>query len=385
MTAQLTRTLDQRVAEVRAVIAEHCADTDREARFPVEALQAMRDSGLLGLVVPAPDGLGGGLAETVRVSEALARECMSAGMVFAMHCQQVATLVRHTGEGFADGLLARVARGEVYLASVTTEAGKGGHLMSSESALSSGDGVLRIERFAPVVTGGAYADGFLITMQSPGATTPGQVSLVYADRDQLDLTVAGGWDPLGMRATHSIPMRITGEVPGSQVVGEHGKFPDMAVSVFAPYAHLGWSACWLGTASGALSRVVRELRADRKRRDLKSDLLLHRLSRVRERLDGVHALIQHGIRVLDGGADPRSNSVQLLLNTVKLTASEQCLAAVDDLVELMGLRHGYLRNSPLALERALRDLRSASLNYANDRLRAADGALVLMDPEVRFA
>jgi acyl-CoA dehydrogenase len=58
-------------------------------------------------------------------------------------------------------------------------------------------------------------------------------------------------------------------------------------------------------------------------------------------------------------------------------------AAVDDLVQLMGMFHGYLRDSPLALERTLRDLRSAPLNYSNDRLHAADGALVLMDQEVR--
>lgn len=77
--------------------------------------------------------------------------------------------------------------------------------------------------------------------------------------------------------------------------------------------------------------------------------------------------------------------MQLLLNAVKVTASEQCYAAVDELVELAGLRHGYLRGSPLALERALRDLRSASLNYSNDRLHLADGALTLMDPEVRLA
>jgi acyl-CoA dehydrogenase len=37
------------------------------------------------------------------------------------------------------------------------------------------------------------------------------------------------------------------------------------------------------------------------------------------------------------------------------------------------------------LERAFRDLRSASLNYGNDRLRRASGALALMDSEVHFA
>jgi acyl-CoA dehydrogenase len=54
---------------------------------------------------------------------------------------------------------------------------------------------------------------------------------------------------------------------------------------------------------------------------------------------------------------------------------------VEELIELVGLRHGYLRNQPLALERALRDLRSASLNYGNDRLHLANGSLSLLDQE----
>ncbi|MER6528166.1 AMP-binding protein [Streptomyces sp. NPDC001508] len=52
--------------------------------------------------------------------------------------------------------------------------------------------------------------------------------------------------------------------------------------------------------------------------------------------------------------------------------------------DAVGMRHGYLKDSPTGLERALRDLRSASLNYSNDRLHLVDGKLALLDPEVRF-
>ncbi|MDG4795551.1 acyl-CoA dehydrogenase family protein [Micromonospora sp. WMMD1082] len=375
--------LDRAVAEVVEVAARHATECDRDARFPVEALAAMRATGLLGLMVPAEHGgAGGDLADLVAVSGRLSRTCMSVGMIFTMHCQQVAAIVGDSG-ALRERLLPRIARGELYLASVTTEAATGGHLLSSGTALP-GDGVvLHVDRFAPVVTGGQYADAFLVTMQAPDATSPTQLSLLYAERDQLRITVKGGWNPMGMRATHSAPLHLRGDLPVGQVIGEHGGFRDIAVRTFAPMAHLGWAACWLGTADGALSRVVTLLRAERSRRNLDSELLLHRLSRVRQRLDTVHALVSHTVAVLNATADPTSVGVQLLANTVKLTASEQCPAAVDDLVELLGMRHGYLRDSDLALERALRDLRSAPLNYSNDRLHAADGALVLMDREVR--
>ncbi|MZE80944.1 acyl-CoA dehydrogenase, partial [Streptomyces sp. SID5475] len=364
------------------------ARTDREAAFPAEALAAMRETGLLGLLVPVEyGGLGGSVGDLADASIRIGRADMSTAMIFAMHCQQVAGVAGHAGPALRDTLLPEIAAGRCYLASVTTEAGKGGHLLSAEAGLTLAgeDDDLVIDRFAPIVTGGAHADGFLITLRSPGADSPTQVSLVHARRDQLDITESGDWQPLGMRASHSVALRLTGRVPGHHVVGEHGRFSRIATEVFGPLAHIGWSACWLGTASGALSRVLTLMRgAGRGRFDLGSELLLSRLSRARQRLDSVHALLRHTEQVFAGAADVSAPRVQLLLNALKITASEQCLAAVEDLVDAVGLRHGYLKDSPTRLEAALRDLRSAALNYHNDRLHLADGRLALLDPEVRL-
>ncbi|GII66303.1 hypothetical protein Skr01_63880 [Sphaerisporangium krabiense] len=388
-TGQESRiTLDERLEHVAAVTAAHAARTDAEAAFPVEALAALRETRLLGLLVPSGEGgLGGDLDALLRAAERLGREDMSVAMIFAMHCQQVAAVVRYAKPSLRARLLPRIAAGDVYLGSVTTEAGKGGHLLSSASGLLEERDTMVIDRFAPIVTGGAHADGFLVTMRSPGASSDGQVSLVYAGREQLSLDQSGDWQPLGMRASHSVALRLSGHVPADQVVGEHGDFRAVAMSVFAPLAHLGWSACWLGTASGALARVLRLLRdpEGRRRHDLGSELLLTRLSRARQRLDTVHALLRHTAGTVATARDLSVPSVQLLLNALKITASEQCHAVVEDLIDVVGLRHGYLKDSPTALERALRDLRSAALNYSNDRLHLADGRLTLLNPEVTLA
>lgn len=380
--------LADRIERVAAVAAEHLARTDREAAFPVEALAAMRHTGLLGLLVPVGyGGLGGGLADMVRASIALGRVDMSVAMIFAMHCQQVEAVVRQGSERLRSRLLPEIAAGRRYLASVTTEAGKGGHLLTSETELGDNDGMLKVDRFAPIVTGGEHADGFLVTMLAPGATSPNQVSLVYADREQLTLERSGDWQPLGMRASHSVALRLRGQVPGDHVVGGHGDFRSLVTSVFGPMAHLGWSACWLGTAAGALTRVLRLLRspAGRARTDLGSELLLTRISRARQRLDTVHALLTRTQDTVVQSADLSTPPVQLQLNALKITAAEECYRAVDGLVDAVGMRHGYLKDSPTRLEHALRDLRSAALNYSNDRLHLADGKLALLDPEVRFA
>ncbi|GGM47066.1 acyl-CoA dehydrogenase family protein [Dactylosporangium sucinum] len=376
------------VERVEAAAEAGRADTDRSAQFPVEALAAMRRSGLLGLTVPQRyGGFGASLDDLVDVTERLGRTDLSVALVFTMHCQQVAALDGYGGDKLREEVLPAVAAGDVYLASVTTEPGKGGHLLTSESEVTEDEGVLRIDRDAPIVTGGLHADGFLVTTRSPGATAPSQVDLVYAGRDQLDLEVLGDWQPLGMRATHSVPMRLRGAAPQWQVIGGHGAFRDITTAVFGPLAHLGWSAAWLGTAAGAYSRLLRHARgpAGRRQFDLTSELVRLRLAGVRERLDVVNALLRHTLAVVRAAPDRSAPPVQLVLNTLKVRAADECFAAVHETVELAGLRHGYLTGSPLGLEQAFRDLRSASLNYGNDRLRLANGALTALDQGVRLA
>ena len=373
------------VATTAAVAERFAATADERAAFPAEALRAMRDTGLLGLLVPTVYGGGGGsVGDVVDATVELGRADLTVALVFAMHCQQVAALARYGGERLREHVLPAVAKGDLYLASVTTETGTGGHLLTSESPVALAGDTLHVDRRAPIVTGGRHADGFLMTVQTPGATTPHQVDLVFAARDQLTVEVLGDWQPLGMRATESVPMRLAGDVPAWQVVGPPGGFRTIAATVFAPLAHVGWSAAWLGTAAGALSRVVGHLRTG-KRVDPSAELLRAHLADVRSRLDVVHALLRHTVHVLETAGDTTAAPVQLLVNTLKVRAAEECHRAVDELVDVVGLRHGYLAGSPLRLERALRDLRSASLNYGNDRLRLAGGALVLLDSKVRLA
>jgi acyl-CoA dehydrogenase len=379
MTAtELTTSPVELVAEVAE---RHAADNDAAARFPTEALDLLRSTGLLGCLVPAEyGGLGGSAREMSEISYRLGRHCTSVAMIFAMHCQQAAAIVRHGARPLRQRLLPRIAAGELYLASVTTEQKTGANLLSSGAQSSLAADRLQIDRFAPVCTGSSAADGFLISLQSPTATRESEVSLVYADRDQLQVTPKGGWNPLGMRATASGPVHLSGSVPISQLVGTDGRFREIVVETFAPLGHIGWAASWLGCADGALSRVVKHLRHNGSGL---SDLDRQRLARIRLRSDATHSMLNLAIDRYCAAADSLTTMPgQLLVNGLKVFASEQTRQMVDELIELVGMRFGYMTDSPLALERALRDLRSAPLNFSNDRLEQADGSLVLMDPGV---
>ncbi|MGW3953925.1 acyl-CoA dehydrogenase family protein [Streptomyces sp. NPDC004752] len=384
VTTEPTRTVESLAEQVCTVAARHADHADETAVFPTEALAELRRTGLLALLVEGRHGgLDGGLEDMVRVTLRLGRTDMSLAMIFAMHCQQVWAIARHADPELRERLLPWVAEGR-YLASVTTETSTGGHLLTSETEVRGDGDQLMVERFAPVVTGGLHADGFLMTVRAADTESPTAVSLLFADRDQLTVEAAGDWQPMGMRASHSPPLRLSGRIPRAQIIGRDGDFRSIVTRTFGPAAHLGWSAAWLGTAAGALSRVLAMLRAPAERERTSSELLLTRLSRARQRLDVVHALLARTLATVTTADDLSRPPLQLQINALKITAAEECHRAVDELIDAVGMRHGYLKGSPTGLERALRDLRSASLNYSNDRLHLVDGKLALLDPEVRF-
>lgn len=386
--SQAGAAVSARAAAVAQVAAEHASGCDERAEFPAAALSALRDSGLMGLLIPPEyGGLGGSLRELADVAAVLAGSCLSTALIWAMHCQQAFTIAGYAVPALKRRLLPRIAAGDVYLASVTTEYAKGGHLLSCHSPLVSDGEWVTIRRDAPVVTGGERAGGFLILMQAPLPSTPSAVTLVYADREQLQATPSGGWNPMGMRATRSIAMKLSGRVPSDQIIGGQGGFRPIAVSTFIPAGHIGWAAAWLGAAAAALRGIVAAARTPAGRRQLKadSDSFRHQLARIRIDLDLVGSLLQRVIAELERpGTDIETADCQLRLNGLKVAASELSFSAVDRMIQLSGLRSGYLRDSPLHLERTFRDLRSASLNYANERLLSANGLLTLMDRHVRL-
>ena len=377
--------------EAVPVLRRHAADVDAEAQFPHASLDALRKSGLFGLLVPrCHGGLGGGLRDMVAVAGILATGCLTTAMVWAMHCQQVDALVGYGTPGLKDEVLPEVAAGSHFLASVTTEPATGGHLLTADAPLTAGANLWSFRREAPVVTGGEHADGFLVTLRAAPDAAPGRVTLVFARRGQVDCQYTTGWDTLGMRGTRSVGMVVSGQVPDHQIVGEPGGFRTIAIESMIPVGHLGWAACWIGAAQGALSDVVNLARSSERPRSLAfdTDLGAARLGSVRMDVELAHSYLNS---VTNEVAEARNRGrsldrtpTQIHLNTLKVTASQLACRAADKLVQIAGLSLGYRRDAPIPLERHLRDLRSAELNNATDRILVATGKLTALDRSVRL-
>jgi acyl-CoA dehydrogenase len=370
------------VAQLRTIAGELDASGDADGR----GLAVLRKHDLMSYLVPVElGGQGGDAAGMSSIAEQLGAACLGVAVVWVMHCQMVAIVDEYAEEPLRSDILRRVAAGQQYLASVTTEAGKGGHMLTAMVGVDHADGRARFTRVAPVVSGGPHADSFLMTMRRSTDVAADDVVLVYGERTQIDCAVGQPSNMLGMRAAGNVPMTLTVDVPDGQVIDPAGGFARIATRTMAPLGHLGWASAWVGAAREAMRLVLAELRpvGGANGRIRRTDLALYHLARARCELDMANAMVIVGLGEYAARTDRHRDTpdFQILINNVKLAVSEHAFAAVNRLVEVAGLGVGYNRaggDGP-SLERILRDLRSASLMYANDRLLQANGKLALLD------
>jgi len=235
-------------------VAGPAADAvDREARFPHEAIAALREERLLGILVPGElGGRGATIAEVGAVCEMLGRYCASTAMIYAMHQIEVACLVRHgLPAPFFRRYLTELAEREWLIASSTSEIGVGGDLRRSVCAVERDGARIRIRKQAPVISYGDEADDILLTARRDPDSTPGDQVLVLVRKAETQLTRTGGWDTLGMRGTRSLGFTLEAVAAVEQILPV--PFAEIASHTMLPTSHVLWTSLWLGLASDATS------------------------------------------------------------------------------------------------------------------------------------
>jgi acyl-CoA dehydrogenase len=375
---------------VRAIADEVAAtaadDVDREARFPIEAIDALRGAGALSAAVPEALGGGGATLQTIaRCCFELGRRCSSTAMVFAMHQIQVLTIARHLdGAPWFEGYLREVHQEQRLIASATSEVGTGGDMSRSIAAATpEPDGELSFEKQAPTVSYGAYADDLLTTLRRTPESEPGDQVLALTKSGQAELEPAGAWDTLGMRGTCSPGFVVRARFAPEQVLA--APFAEVMNQSMVPLSHILWSHVWLGIATDAFERARAFLRASARRRPGEPLPAAARLSHVMAELTLLRGEVSqalHDFQVddVDDRARLMTMASVLRFNNLKLAASEHAPGVCAGALEVVGIV-GYRNDTPYSVGRHLRDALSARLMVANERLHATDAALLLIAKE----
>jgi acyl-CoA dehydrogenase len=377
-----------RLAQVRRVAADVAAPAadavDRDARFPHEAIAALRERRMLSALVPARyGGLGCSVTEIAAMCEALGQHCASAAMVFAMHQIQVACLVHHglTSEYFQNYLTELSAR-QLLLASATTEANVGGDVRTSVCAVERTGNRFALSKAAPVISYGAEADDILVTARvAPDAATGDQV-IVLARKSGTTLTPKGSWDTLGFRGTCSLGFLLEAEGDLDQVVPV--PYAEVSAQTMHPISHIVWSSLWLGMAADAVSKARAFVRAEARKKPGITPPGALRLAEVVSTLQMMRVNVQdvtHDYERLLGDPDALSAmSFTIKANNLKIACSRLVVDIVSQAMLICGIA-AYRHDTKFSLGRHLRDAYGAALMINNDRIYNANASLLLISKD----
>ncbi len=361
MTSVLRETAVRSVIPAEA-IASTAADVDRNARFPAEAVDALREAGLLGLGVPARfGGPGGGATELAEAIEQIAGACGTTGMVYTMHIVASQTLVATAADDtgpVADTLRAIAAGGHVTTIAYSERASRSHFWAQVSRAEAHGDGV-RFDADKSWVTSAAEADSYVAAVGAPGSTDPLVTELYLLPADTAGIEVLEPFDGLGMRGNGSSPVRMRGiEVAGDRRLGGPGEgFPTMLTATLPPFV-LGCAACCVGLSGRAIELAAAHAAGARLEHEgiALADLptIRARLGQAKVRHQQARAFLYEVARQLESG----SPGAQLGILGLKAACAEMAIAVVDEAMRVGG---GAAYSKHFDLERLFRDARAASV------------------------
>ncbi|PXY22769.1 Rv1679 family acyl-CoA dehydrogenase [Prauserella muralis] len=344
--------LAERLDPVLTVAAKAASEVDSEGRFPDEAVSALRDSGLLGLTLPAEaGGLGGGPHDLVEVVTALAGVCGSTAMIYLMHVSAAMPVAAAPPPGLPT-LVADLAAGKVLASLAFSEAGSRSQFWAPVSRAEQHGETVRVRARKSFVTSAGHADVYVTSTLTPGAET---VDVLALPANGAGMTVSGPWRGLGLRGNASAPMDLDTEVPAGYRLGERGGGLDLMLNTVLPWFNLGNAAVSAGLAGAAVDAAVRHASAARFEHlgESLADLptIRAQLARMSIDLASTRAYLD---RAADRLAAPAEDTMLHVLG-VKAAANDAALRITDSAMRVCG---GAAFAEHLRIDRYFRDARA---------------------------
>jgi alkylation response protein AidB-like acyl-CoA dehydrogenase len=365
----------------RRVLAPAAAQNDKAARFSTEAVEALGQAGLLGLMLPVEAG-GSGLGPRTfaAVTAVLAEADASVAMVYLMHTLGAATINAARPAAAVAPVLREIAAGRHLSTLAFSEAGSRSHFWTPISrARRNGSGV-HITARKSWVTSAGYAKSYVVSSLAPEGVNPTDLTLYLVPTAAPGISVSGPWDGLGLRANASAPMTLEDcAIPSDHQITDDGAgFPAM-MSVVLPLFNLGTSAVALGLSRAAVAATAAHLKSARfehLNQSLGEGLptLRAQLAAMQIDTDGLTARIDD---LVDHLERPRDTTMLRVLET-KAAAGDTAIAVTSTAMRACG---GAAFSKHLSIERLFRDAHAgAVMAPTGDVLREFIARIILGMP-----
>lgn len=364
-----------------AVLAARNAaeDVDRTGRFPHEAIDAMRASRLLSASLPVDlGGSGAPIRQLAEIARALGSACASTGMIFAMHHSQLLALRNHATSEALRSVARTIADSEALVASATTENTTGGDIRTSTCAVERCGERITLEKNAPVISYGAFADFIFTTARRNADAPPSDQVFVVCPAAETTLEQTSTWDTVGFRGTCSPGFILRSETAAENVFDDD--YSTISAHTVQPSAHLLWAAVWLGMADSALAKARQEVRSAARKSSGSTPPQAVRFADLVLMHQQFEATLSQGLQryeaYLSTGAAEPTIGFAVAMNNIKIQSSTAVVEIVTEALAICGI-NGYRNNHSASMGQLLRDSYAPSLMVSNDRIRANNSRLVL--------
>ncbi|WP_245976218.1 Rv1679 family acyl-CoA dehydrogenase [Amycolatopsis palatopharyngis] len=344
--------LNDRLEPVLTVAREHARDVDAAARFPEEAVAALRDSGLLGLTLPRDvGGLGQGPHEFTEVVSALAAVCGSTAMIYLMHVSAAMPLAAALPPAAAD-LLSEVASGKTLASLALSEKGSRSHFWAPVSQAQHTEDGLRVRADKSWVTSAGHADIYVVSTLTAGSET---VDMFAVPANTPGWSVTGTWRGLGLRGNASAPMSFDVEMPTGYRLGTEGGGFELMMQTVMPWFNLGNASVSAGLSQASVDAAIAHTSAAKLEHLAESlsalPTIRAQLAKMSIELTGLRAYLR---QTADRLVEPREDTMLHVLG-IKASANDTALRVTDAAMRVCG---GAAFSEHLQIDRYFRDARA---------------------------
>lgn len=356
------------------ILAPRAQKWDREAAFPIDNYRDMHAEGWLGICIPrAEGGLGADFRAYCLAAAELGRHCGATALTWNMHvCSTLWTgLLTDDLQMDAPTRAEHQARRAIHYRRILEDGAiysqpfsEGGAAAAGAAAFGTtakrveGGFLVNGEKIFASLSGHAQQYGILCTDVTDGAASRRNTLYLAIPANAPGVSVAGEWDPLGMRGTVSRNLLFADVfVPSTASLMPDGLYFQAATRW--PHMFLTLSPTYMGLAQAAFDFTVRYLRGEQpgtspvKRRMYPTKQIA--VAEMRVMLEQTKALWFQAIS--EAGPDPSKESMLRAL-AAQNTVMENANAIATKAVRSCG---GQAMLKTLPLERIYRDSRCGSL------------------------
>jgi alkylation response protein AidB-like acyl-CoA dehydrogenase len=345
-------------------VAPLAARTDREHRYPEEAIAKAAELGLLGITIPEEHGGGGmGHQAFATLIEEVAAVCASTAVIIDVHTSVGMEPILNFGTAEQKARwLPGLASGETIGAFALTEPGAGSDAGALRTSAKKVDGGYLLNGSKTFITNLGRAGTYIVMARTGGNGASG-ISALVVEAGTPGLVCGEPFEKMGLHGSPTGELTLADVfVPDDHLLGGEGRGFTIAMTALDA-GRIGISAQAVGLARGALEDATRYVKERQQFGHRIADFqgVQWMLADMATQLEAARIMTYRAAVLCDAG-EPFGREASM----AKLFATDTCMRVTIDAVQLLG-GYGYIEEFPAA--RRMRDAKACQIYEGTNQVQ----------------